>query len=162
LPKHQTQGTKNAWADEGGSAAFFENFKPNELGLVRPSYLNLQIMSSVLSNPRNRNQWSQHQMTSLARTLKAMAHPVRLSILDMLDGGKKLTVTEIYTRLGADQSAVSHHLSLLKDRGVLVAEREGKFIRYQLRHPEYLTLIDCLVSNQLMLNGQLQASKRKG
>jgi len=95
-----------------------------------------------------RENWSSKETTGLARTLKAIAHPIRLSILDMLDGGKKLTVTEIYTRLNADQSAVSHHLSLLRSRNVLGTERDGKFIRYYLKHPEYLSLIDCLISTQ--------------
>ncbi|GAB4430077.1 MAG: metalloregulator ArsR/SmtB family transcription factor [Bacteroidia bacterium] len=83
-------------------------------------------------------------MELLSRTLKAIAHPVRLSIIDMLEGGKSLTVTEIYSRLNEDQSAISHHLSIMRDKGVLVAERKGKHIYYRLRNRAYLTLIDCL------------------
>jgi DNA-binding transcriptional ArsR family regulator len=88
--------------------------------------------------------WSAPQTELLTRTLKAIAHPTRLSIIDMLDGGRRMTVTEIYTRLNADQSSVSHHLSILRDKGVLAAEREGKFIYYYLKNPAYLNLIDCL------------------
>jgi DNA-binding transcriptional ArsR family regulator len=88
--------------------------------------------------------WSVPQMKLLTRTLKAIAHPTRLSIIDMLDGGTRMTVTEIYTRLKADQSSISHHLSILRDKRVLAAEREGKFIYYYLKNPAYLTLIDCL------------------
>ena len=88
--------------------------------------------------------WTVPQMEVLSRTLKAVAHPVRLSIIDMLDNNQRLTVTEIYTRLNADQSSVSHHLSILRDKGVLAAERQGKFIFYFLKNRAYLNLIDCL------------------
>ena len=66
--------------------------------------------------------------------LKAMAHPVRISIIDLLENGKKLTVTEIHKQLGIEQSVASHHLVILKDKGVLVSKREGKNIWYSLKH----------------------------
>lgn len=89
-------------------------------------------------------EWSVPQMEVLTRTLKAVAHPVRLSIIDMLDNGRRMTVTEIYTHLNADQSSVSHHLSILRDKGILAADRQGKFIYYYLKNRAYLSLIDCL------------------
>lgn len=88
--------------------------------------------------------WSISEMESLTRTLKAIAHPVRLSIMEMLEGDRRMTVTEIYTRLNADQSSISHHLSILRDKGVLSSTRKGKFIYYYLRNQSYLSLIDCL------------------
>lgn len=54
--------------------------------------------------------WSISQMELLTRTLKAIAHPVRLSIIEMLEGERRMTVTEIYTKLNADQSSVSYHV----------------------------------------------------
>ncbi len=92
--------------------------------------------------------WSISQMESITRTLKAIAHPVRLAIMEMLEGDRRMTVTEIYTRLNADQSSISHHLSILRDKGVLSSERKGKFIYYFLRNPSYLNLIDCLTEIQ--------------
>ena len=58
-----------------------------------------------------------------ASMLKAIAHPVRIAILKHLEGGKKLTVTEIHELLGIEQSATSHHLGILKDKGVLCSRR---------------------------------------
>ena len=49
-----------------------------------------------------------------ASMLKAIAHPVRIAILKHLEGGKKLTVTEIHELLGIEQSTTSHHLGILK------------------------------------------------
>lgn len=98
--------------------------------------------------------WTAPQMELLTRTLKAIAHPMRLSIIDMLEGGRRMTVTEIYTRLDADQSAVSHHLSILRDKGVLRAERKGKYIYYRLHNYAYLSLINCLneIQRESLLN----------
>lgn len=70
-----------------------------------------------------------------AGMLKAIAHPVRISIVQFLEDGKKRTVTEIHNKLGIEQAAASHHLVILKDRGVLSSKREGKNTWYFLRHP---------------------------
>ena len=70
-----------------------------------------------------------------ANMLRAIAHPVRISIVQYLEDGKKRTVTEIYKKLGIEQAAASHHLIILRDRGVLSSKREGKNIWYFLKHP---------------------------
>lgn len=88
--------------------------------------------------------WSVGDMETLSRMLKAIAHPTRLSIIDMLESEKRLTVTEIYTRLNADQSSISHHLSILRRRGIVGQERDGKYIFYFLLEKSYLSLLDCL------------------
>ena len=88
--------------------------------------------------------WTATDLNMLSRTLKAIAHPSRLAIIDMLETDQKLTVTEIYTRLNADQSSVSHHLSILRKRGIVGQERQGKFIYYFLQDTSYLSLLDCL------------------
>jgi DNA-binding transcriptional ArsR family regulator len=69
-----------------------------------------------------------------AGLLKAIAHPIRISIVSYLEDGRKRTVTEIHKQLGIEQSTASHHLVILKDRGVLSSKREGKNTRYFLRH----------------------------
>ena len=101
-------------------------------------------MSSTFTSPPGKKNWPPAKVQLLARTLKAIAHPVRLSVIEMLRDGSKRSVTEIYTRLNADQSAISHHLILLKDRGILASDRNGKFINYYLKRTEVLELIDCL------------------
>jgi DNA-binding transcriptional ArsR family regulator len=70
-----------------------------------------------------------------AGMLKAIAHPIRISIVQYLEDGKKKTVTEIHKKLGIEQATASHHLVILRDRGVLSSKREGKNTWYFLRHP---------------------------
>lgn len=79
-----------------------------------------------------------------AGILKAMAHPVRISILNALEGNKKMTVTEIHKLLDVEQSTASHHLGIMKDKGVLVSHREGKNIYYSIRDEKLKHLLYCL------------------
>ncbi|MBE0666312.1 MAG: winged helix-turn-helix transcriptional regulator [Bacteroidales bacterium] len=81
-----------------------------------------------------------------AGILKAMAHPLRISILNVLEGNKSMSVTEIHQALGLEQSTASHHLGIMKDKGVLVSRREGKHIYYSLRDEKLKNLLYCLSS----------------
>lgn len=81
-----------------------------------------------------------------ASMLKAIAHPLRISIVGCLEDGKKHTVTEIYTRLGIEQSTASHHLGILKDKGVLSSKRDGKNTWYFLKHENLKTVLNCVSS----------------
>lgn len=76
--------------------------------------------------------------------LKAMAHPVRISIVGCLEKNKSKTVTEIHNELGIEQSATSHHLGILKDKGVLGSRREGKNTYYFLKHEKLTDLLKCI------------------
>jgi DNA-binding transcriptional ArsR family regulator len=81
-----------------------------------------------------------------ANMLKAIAHPVRISIVGYLEDGSKRTVTEIHSHLGIEQSTASHHLGILKDRGVLSSKRDGKNTWYFLRHENLRTILSCVSS----------------
>lgn len=79
-----------------------------------------------------------------AGMLKAMAHPVRISIISCLEHGKSRSVTEIHKHIGIEQSAASHHLGILKDKGVLGSKRDGKNTYYFLKHEKIIALLDCI------------------
>ena len=81
-----------------------------------------------------------------ASMLKAMAHPMRIAILKHLEGGKRLTVTEIHELLGIEQSTTSHHLGILKDKGVLCSKRDGKNTFYYLKYDILSQIVDCVHS----------------
>lgn len=84
------------------------------------------------------------RLEQAASMLKAMAHPMRIAILKHLEGDKKLTVTEIHELLGIEQSTTSHHLGILKDKGVLCSRREGKNTYYYLKNNVLVQVLDCL------------------
>jgi len=62
---------------------------------------------------------------------KAMADPCRIRILKLLREGE-FCVCEIMTALNRPQSSTSHHLSILKDAGLIKERKEGKWSHYRL------------------------------
>jgi DNA-binding transcriptional ArsR family regulator len=84
------------------------------------------------------------QLEQAASMLKAIAHPMRIAILNFLEDGKRMTVTEIHEKLEIEQSTTSHHLGILKDKGVLQSKREGKNTYYFLRNDSLSRIMDCI------------------
>lgn len=78
-----------------------------------------------------------------AELLKALAHPRRLEIVQLLRD-QALTVTDIYKMLDLPQANISQHLMILRDAGVVTTQREGKQIIYSLSHPKILEASDAL------------------
>lgn len=84
------------------------------------------------------------KLEGVANMLKAIAHPMRIAILNLLDEEEKLTVSQIHQKLGIEQSSTSHHLGILKDKGVLTSKRDGKNTYYSLKHENFAKVIDCI------------------
>jgi len=80
------------------------------------------------------------QLEEMSELLRAIAHPLRIMIIDLLRDGKQLTVTQIQKELHIEQAVASHHLIILKNKDVLDAHRSGKTILYYLRN-EYISRI---------------------
>src|SRR3984885_96599 len=78
------------------------------------------------------------QLEEMSELLRAIAHPLRIMIIDLLKDGKQLTVTQIQKELHIEQAVASHHLIILKNKDVLDAHRSGKTILYYLRN-EYIS-----------------------
>lgn len=74
---------------------------------------------------------------------KALNDPKRLMVLYTL-GNSQCTVGELSRLLGAPQSNISQHLAVLRERGLVGAERIGNTVLYSLRHPKVLEAIDLL------------------
>ncbi len=72
------------------------------------------------------------ELEKMAETLKVIAHPTRIAILGLLEDGDRLTVTSIHQKLNLDQAPTSHHLGLLKSKGILRSERDGKSNFYSI------------------------------
>jgi DNA-binding transcriptional ArsR family regulator len=76
--------------------------------------------------------------------LRAVNHKLRQRIIDLLEEGGKMTVTDIYIRLRLEQSVASQHLAILRRAAVVRTERNGKFIYYSI-DKERLSQISRLV-----------------
>ena len=68
---------------------------------------------------------------SLQNTMRALADPIRRSILQMLKSGR-LSAGDIAARVDVTAASISRHLSVLKEADLIRDTREGKFIYYDL------------------------------
>ena len=73
--------------------------------------------------------------------LKVVAHPQRLAILDLLGGKKRMCVNDLVEALGIEQAILSQHLTLMRDKGLLGVEKEGKYSFYHVQQPGFLKII---------------------
>jgi DNA-binding transcriptional ArsR family regulator/YHS domain-containing protein len=78
-----------------------------------------------------------------AQFLKALAHPKRLEIINLLRD-QKVCVGKMQEMLGLPQANLSQHLQVLRDIKVLKSIRKGKQIYYQLAHPNIVKACDLI------------------
>lgn len=84
------------------------------------------------------------KLNRASELLRAAAHPQRLAILDALGQGKRLCNRELQALLGIEQAILSQHLTLMRDRGLLRCEKEGKYTFWSLERPEFMKIVGCL------------------
>ena len=77
--------------------------------------------------------------------LKAIAHPIRIKIIQHLYDNQKLTVSQLIDKTGVEQSLISHNLRIMKDRGILNVTRQGKNAFYELRYRKLYEIVECVV-----------------
>ena len=77
-------------------------------------------------------------------TLRAIAHPARIAIVDILYKNEKMTVTEIHQHLQIEQAVASHHLRILKNKKIVKVERDGKNSIYRLFRDDFHEIITIL------------------
>jgi DNA-binding transcriptional ArsR family regulator len=74
--------------------------------------------------------------------LRAINHKLRQDIIKLLEEHGQMTVTEIYVKLRVEQSVASQHLAILRRAGILITERDGKFIIYSLNRRRLQEITD--------------------
>ncbi len=78
-----------------------------------------------------------------AEIIKAMAHPVRLGVIQLLAKGD-CTVTELFQALGCSQSLMSRQLQRLREAKLIRMTRDGQSKRCSLANRDFLNLFSCL------------------
>lgn len=76
-----------------------------------------------------------------AEFFKALAHPLRIRILDALRAGE-VGVNELMSQLNVEQSNLSQQLAVLRGRNVVVGRKDGNNAYYSVRDPEIFHLLD--------------------
>lgn len=72
--------------------------------------------------------------------LKALAHPLRLAIIEQLKNGE-LSVSDLSHTLGIEQSAISKNLAILRQAGILRARKEKVTVYYAVRDPDMFKVL---------------------
>lgn len=83
---------------------------------------------------RTKVTFNQEQLTQSCEIARALAHPLRLRILEFIDDQRRTHVNRIYNSLQIEQSITSQHLRILRLAGIVHAERDGKFIHYSINY----------------------------
>ncbi|MEQ6391140.1 metalloregulator ArsR/SmtB family transcription factor [Bacillaceae bacterium S4-13-58] len=84
-----------------------------------------------------------------AEFFKALAHPLRIKILELLADGDK-SVNEIQSLAGSEGSAVSQQLTILRSKNIVSGTKEGNRVIYTLRDPMIIDLLS--VARQIFNN----------
>jgi len=78
-----------------------------------------------------------------AMVLQALAHPVRLGVIEILARGAR-NCTQLYEELGCSQSLMSQQLKILREQGLIKIRKEGKQKFCVLQNRDFLKLFDCM------------------
>jgi DNA-binding transcriptional ArsR family regulator len=95
-----------------------------------------------------------------AEIAKAVAHPLRVAVIDFLKDGEKC-VCDIAEHVGSERSNISRHLAVMVHAGVLTYRKDGLKVFYKLKTPcvaEFLSCAARVVKQQAKDNEQLLAA----
>ena len=81
-----------------------------------------------------------------ANILKVLAHPIRLQIIEKLRTHDSLCVCKLNEDVNFSQSNLSQHLRILRDSGILTAEKKGSWMHYSIKNRNILSILDALES----------------
>lgn len=85
----------------------------------------------------------QETLERVAHTLKAVAHPLRLRIVELLED-REMCVSDLMDALGTKPAITSQQLGLMKDRGILACRRDGQRVYYRVSDPNVVRVIGCI------------------
>jgi ArsR family transcriptional regulator, virulence genes transcriptional regulator len=78
-----------------------------------------------------------------AEMCQVFSHAKRLEVINVLRDGE-MSVNELAQKLGLSQGNLSQHLSMMKERHILVARKEGNMVYYRIANPKLLRCFDMM------------------
>jgi DNA-binding transcriptional ArsR family regulator len=73
-----------------------------------------------------------YSIKKVSMIFRALNHKLRQEILRMIDKKGQASVSEIYVDMRLEQSVASQHIAILRRSGLIIPERDGKFMKYKL------------------------------
>lgn len=83
---------------------------------------------------------------------KVFSHPKRLEVINVLRDGE-MTVSDLSQKLGLSVGNLSQHLSMMKERHILISRKQGNMVYYRIANPR---LIPCFDMMREMLFDQIR------
>lgn len=80
-----------------------------------------------------------------SKFFKSLSESVRQQLLKYLMLNGRSDIGTIAGHLPQDRSVISRHLQLMQDAGILICEKEGRFVYYSINGPEFLAKLESLV-----------------
>jgi DNA-binding transcriptional ArsR family regulator len=80
-----------------------------------------------------------------AEFFKALAHPTRIAIVEMLREGE-LSAGALIERLGLEQANASQHLAVMRTKQILISRKAGNQVFYSVRDPRIIEVLDIMRS----------------
>jgi len=78
-----------------------------------------------------------------AEMCQVFSHPKRLEVINVLRDGE-MSVTELAQKLGLTVGNLSQHLSMMKERHILLARKEGNMVYYRIANPKLIRCFDMM------------------
>lgn len=88
--------------------------------------------------------FNNEKISESTEILRALAHPLRLKILEFIDQNEEINVNKIYNTLNLEQSITSQHLKILRLAKLVDANRDGKYIYYSINYDRLHNSIESL------------------
>lgn len=85
-----------------------------------------------------------NKLEHMSDILKAVAHPLRIAIVDILLQAEELTVTEIYLALNILQPEASRQLKILKTAGLIKCRKDANTRFYSIEDKSIANLLSCI------------------
>ena len=104
----------------------------------------MSLKSSATSTAAEMLLASEADIHLASRSLKAMAHPLRLKILCILGGATETSVQDLVDMVGTSQSNISQHLSILRDKKILESRKDANKVYYRIGDERILRLMESM------------------
>lgn len=85
-----------------------------------------------------------HKLGKVANIFGGLSHPSRLEILEFMEDGEERSVGEILKYMKIEPTLLTHHLTKMKQLGILESRKEGRNIYYRLALHEITDVFDCI------------------
>lgn len=93
---------------------------------------NKHYYQNKLSMRKTKVSINTERLHTSSEILRAIAHPLRMKILEFIDRNEEINVNKIYNTLNLEQSITSQHLRILRQAGLVNTQRDGKYIHYSI------------------------------